>query len=882
MRYYVYLCHRLTRALQEENSLVGLLEMDNVKRLYSLLFLLMALVLSAKAQITGKIVDKDGYAIPYASAMYKGHHIAAASDITGAFRIERHEGWILTFSSVGFHQQTIKVDSKTPNELNIVLKDDPKNLNEVVINSRRNSKYSRKNNPAVELMRRVIAAKKRTDLSNHAYYQYNKYQKITLAMNDLSDDDLQQGIFKKSPWLLDHVETSPLNDKKILPLSVDETVTQHIYRKSPFTEKDIIEGQRSEGVNKVVQTGEILNTMMKEAFTDVDLYDDHVRLLQYPFPSPIGESAISFYRFYIEDTVYVDRDLCYHLQFIPNNLQDFGFRGEIYVLADSTLHLKRAMLTIPKVTDVNYVDNMKIQQEYTRLPNGDWVLTTDDMWIELKIANLLSKALVTRTTRLSDYTFDELPNKIFKGKAKVRHEADAMIRDDAYWNKNRPIELTKGESTMDSFVHKMEQSKNYKWVIFGIKALAENFVETSSQTTKNKLDIGPVTTIVSHNFVDGYRFRMSGRTTANLNPHLFWSGYYAYGVNSHKNYYSNEVTYSLNKKHNMPFEFPQRNIVFETTYDVMSPSDKFLIHNKDNVFMAFRTQNVEQMYFYNRQKLSFVYETDWGFSVNASMKAESNEPTGDLTFTHMKGSDLYTEDPLVHKIRTTELSVGLRYYPGITYINTKQHRWPVNLDAPEFSLTHTMGIKNVLGGQYKLNFTEASIYKRFWLGSYGYIDSHLIGGAQWDKVPFPLLIMPPVNLSFFEEETTFCLMRNMEFLNDRYGYAAVSWDLNGKLLNRIPLIKKLKWREYFSIKGMWGTITDKNNPFLAKNAADNSLFQFPDGAHVMDSHKPYCELIVGVHNVLKLFSIDYVRRLTYTDLPNIHKNGIRFSFMLSF
>lgn len=853
-----------------------------MKRFFSITFLLLALVISVKAQITGEIYDSDGYPIPLASAIYKGHHVAEASDLDGKFKIARHNGWELTFSSVGFQPQTIKVTPSTPSHLKIVLKEDAHSLGEVVIKQKREH-YSRKNNPAVELMKRVIAAKKRSHLDNYDYYQYNKYQKITFSLNDIKPADLDSGkFFKKRAYVKEQIETSPYNGKLILPVSVDETVTQHIYRKDPKVEKDIIKGQRSEGVNNVLQTGDILNTLLKEVFTDVDIYDDHMRLLQYQFTSPIGETAISFYRFYIQDTVYVDRDLCYHLEFIPNNQQDFGFRGELYVLADSTLHVKRCSFTLPKKSDVNFVNNMKITQEYTKLPNGEWALSVDDMAAEMKL--LGANMLVTKATRYNDYAFDELPSKLFRGKAKTMHEADAMIRDDEFWAKYRTVELSHGESSMKAFIHRIEQSKNFKWILFGLRAFAENFVETGTMRKKSMFDIGPVTTIISNNFVDNWRFRLSGRTTANLCKHLFWNGYYAYGTKSKNHYYGTEVTYSLNAKKNVPFEFPQRNIIFETGYDVMSPADKFLIHNKDNMFMSFRTQKVDQMYFYNRQKLSFVYETDWGLSFHTSLKAESNEPTGDLAFIKMPGA---TFNPApngkeyVRQIRTTEARLMLRYCPGQTFINTKQHRWPVNLDAPEFSLSHTTGVKNVLGGQYNLNYTEAKIYKRFWLGSWGYVDTHLDGGVQWNKVPFPLLIMPPVNITFLEWEGTFSMMKNMEFLTDRYAFASVAWDMNGKLLNRIPLIKKLKWREYISVKGMWGSLTDKNNPLLQRNQNDRMLFQFPSGAREFRNNEPYWEVTVGVHNIFKLLAIDYVRRMNYHGL-GIKKNGVRFGFMLSF
>lgn len=837
--------------------------------------LTMAMVLTANAQITGEIVDTDGYAIPFASAMYKGNHVAAASDIEGKFSISRHEGWVLTFSSVGFKSQTVKVDAHTPTHLKIVLKEDSKSLNEVVVKSKR-GRYSRKNNPAVELMKRVIEAKKQSHLDNYPYYQYNRYQKLTLSLNDVKPEDIESGRFGKSQWVLDQIETSPYNNKLVLPVSVDETVTQHIYRKEPKSEKEIIKGQQSQGVNKLLQTGDALNVILKDVFQSVDIYDDYIRLLQYPFVSPIGRTAISFYRYYIEDTVYVDRDLCYHLQFIPNNQQDFGFRGELYVLADSSLHVKKCKLTMPKKSDVNFVENLHVDQEFTRLDNGEWVLTKDDMWAELSLTSFLSKALVVRNTRLHDYAFDELPNKLFKGRLKVRHEADAMVRDESFWNRYRAVELTKGESSMDAFVHRMEQSKNFKWLIIGVKALVENYVETSSSQRPSKFDFGPINTLISSNFVDGLRFRLSGRTMAALNPHIFWNGYAAYGTKSKKAYYGTELTYSLNKKKNSPFEFPQRNLIFETAYDVMSPADKFLIHNKDNAFMAFKTQKVQQMYFYNRQKLSFVYESDWGFSVNSSLKAESNEVAGDLHFIRL------TDGEEMNQIRTTELKFGVRYCPGQTFINTKQKRVPINLDSPEFTLSHTVGLKNFLGGQYRLNFTELGMYKRQWLGSWGYVDGIVNVGAQWDRVPFPLLIMPPVNLSFFEHKETFSLMRNMEFLNDRYAFWSISWDLNGKILNRIPLIKRLKWREYVAFKGMFGTVTDKNNPSLSKNQSQDNLFVFPEGSYIMDKKVPYMELVAGVHNVLKVFSIDFVHRFNYNDHPGVNKNGVRFGFMMSF
>ncbi len=864
--------------------------MKRIIRITYILVTMLLVALSADAQITGTITDAvTGDTLSYPSVSYKGHKIAVSGNAQGGYKIDRHDGWVLTFSAVGYKSKTVTVKENTPEVLNVKLQPDTRQLAEVVVKQKR-SKYSRKDNPAVELMRRVIAAKKRNDLSNHDYYQYNRYQKITLAMNDITPAQIDSGFIGKRKWLLDQVEVSPYNNKLILPLSVDETVSQHIYRKDPKTERTIITGQNSTGINQLIETGDILNTVLKDVFTDIDIYDDQVRLLQYPFTSPIGKDAISFYRFYIEDTVYVDKDLCYHLQFLPNNQQDFGFRGELYILADSTLHVKRCNLTIPKRSDVNFVENLQVRQEYIQLENGEWALSVDDMIVEMKVNKLLSKILVTRTTRLSDYAFDELPSKLFKGKTKERREADAMMRDEAFWSKYRTVELSKSESSMDSFIRRVQQIKGFKYIIFGIKALAENFVETGDPNHPSKVDIGPVNTMITKNFIDGFRTRISAQTTANLNPHWFLSGYFARGWSSKKNYYKGELTYSFNKKEYLPREFPKRTLTFTSTYDIMSPSDKFMPTDKDNVFTAFKWTKVDKMMFYNRQQLAFEREEEWGFKTKLSLKTEENEAAGSLFFIPLTTSLTYPDltnvdvSKQLHngKIRTTEFQFELEFAPGKTYINTKQRRIPVNLDAPVFKIGHTMGVKGFLGGDYNYNLTEASIYKRFWMKSWGKIDMYLKAGAQWNKVPYPLLIIPAANLSYIAEEGTFNLINNMEFLNDRYASLDVSWDMNGKIFNRIPLLKKLKWREFIGVKCLWGDLTDKNNPTLAQNSTDNLLMVFPEGCYVMDPKRPYVELVAGVHNIFKILHVEYVRRLNYTSLPTSHKHGVRLMLRMTF
>ncbi len=848
-----------------------------------LLFLLLGCCISVSAQnIQGVVTDSlTNDPIPYLSVFYEGKGVGSITDNDGHYKVETRKGWNkLTFSAVGYVTKVVNIIPGVTKNLNVRMRPDDIMLDEVVVKPKR-EKYSRKNNPAVELMKKVIAHKNNNKLSENDYYQYNKYQKITMSLNDVTPEMLEKGMYKKMPFLKDQIELCEETNKFILPISVDETASQKIYRKHPKSEKTIIKGMSSTGVNELFATGDMLSTVLKDVFTDVNIYDNDIRLLQYPFISPISSSdAISFYKFYIMDTTFVDKDKCFHLTFVPNNSQDFGFTGHLYVLADSSYTVKKCTMNLPKKSGVNFVDNMDIIQEFEQLPNGEWVLKTDDMIVEMTLMKIMQGFQIRRTTRYSDYAFDELPQQLFKRKGAEIKEADAMMRGDDFWNQYRPVPLTQTESSMDMLVKRLEQMPGFKYVIFVLKAFIENFVETGTKDNPSKVDIGPVNTMISNNYIDGLRLRMSAQTTANLNPHLFFKGYYAYGFKDHRSKYMGEVEYSFNKKEYLPREFPKNSITFSYQYDVMSPTDKFLKTDKDNVFVSFKTSTVDQMSYVRNIALKYENETQFGLKTTVEVKHSTDEPTGGLAY--ITNDDQKT---LVPEIQTMEASLAFRYAPGETFVNTKQRRIPVSFDAPVFTLSHTAGFKGVLGGEYNYNLTEIGLYKRFWFSSWGKIDMFVKGGAQWNKVPFPLLIMPAANLSYILQRETFNLINNMEFLNDRYASLDVSWDLNGKIFNRIPLLKKLKWREAIGFKMLYGHLTDKNNPM--KHPGDSELFLFPtrDGrptSFVMDPKTPYMECSVGIHNIFKILHIDYVRRLNYLDHPDANKWGVRFMVMMTF
>lgn len=848
-----------------------------------LLFFLSFLLVSygIKAQyITGVLTDSTTQEpVPHASVLLKGSNAQGElTDSLGRFRLRANKRFdVVQIKALGYETKLIKVEPGK--DASLILKLVPVDLvlEEAIVRPKK-QKYSRKNNPAVELMRKVIAHKKKYRLEDNLFYSYKRYEKMTTSLNDIKKEDLDKGIFKKMPFLIKQIEVCPETEKYILPFSIQETASTQLYRKIPRKTKEIIEGVNTEGINELFSTGDILNTVLADVFTNIDIYDNHIRFLQQRFISPISSiEAISFYQYYIADTVMVDNFRCIHLAFVPANPQDFGFTGDLFVLDDSTYQIKRVQLRLPYHTNVNFVSNLQVAQDFDKLSTGSWALARNDMLVELYALKSIPGLQVRQVTRYSNFNFAPIDERLFNGTGETMRLDNAMMRDDKFWAGIREVPLTEKETTMSAFVKELENIPGFKYILFTARALIENFVETGSKEHPSKVDIGPVNTMVGYNSIEGFRTRLSAQTTANLFPHFFLKGYYAYGFVDHKSKGSLKLEYTFKKKDYLPREYPRHSIWASGSYDLETPSDKFLSTDKDNMFLGFKSSDVDQRSYVRRFQIGYERELRNGLSYSATLANIHDTPAGALQYRRMDNNEL------VPNLVSTQATFYIRYCPGESFINTKQRRLTISYDAPALTLSHTVGVKGILGSDYNFNLTEVGIWKRFWLSSFGRLDIDLRAGKQWDKVPFPLLPVLPSNLSYIIQKGTFSLMNNMEFMNDEYAMLFLTYDLNGKLLSRIPFIRRLKLREVVRFNAMWGRLSARNNPYIEGNG---QLFQFPtrDGvptAYAMGS-TPYMEISFGIYNIFKLIHVEYVRRLSYLDHTDVNKHGIRFAVIMNF
>lgn len=771
------------------------------------------------------------------------------------------------FGAMGYTPQRIAA-SQLKSGYKVRLANTGMMLGEVVVRPTK-EKYSKKNNPAVDFVNRIRSQAHLTDPRRQPLYSVRKYERITIALNDFNPESDRNLFMKKFGFLRNSVDTSEVSGKQILNFSVREKLSRLHYRAKPQSQKERVEALRQRGIDDFMDQ-ESMRVLFEDFFSDIDLYQDDVYLLHNKFVSPLSRIAPDFYKFYLTDTIDVDGERCIELTFVPHNDQSFGFTGKVYVPeGDSTMFIKKVTMNVPKNINVNFIDQLYINQEYELGPDGTRLLKRDDLIAELSVISGTQGFYFRRNTAYDDYDFDTTQSTdIFSRMASTMIAPDAQIKTERYWNDNRMIAMSPHEEDVEALTQMLRSDKFYYWSEKVLKVMVLGYIRTGNPS---KVDIGPVNTTISHNTLEGYRLRLGGMTTANLSKRWFFRGYGAYGFRDHRWKYHAEAEYSFRDKEYHPREFPIHAIRAEHTYDIDMLGQNYAFTNPDNMFLSFKRHDDLQITYRRMSRLSYILELDNHFSVTADFHHCRQEATPYMTFITGYGRQYghYNE---------SGFTVTLRYAPGEKVYQMKTDRISITPQNPVVMLTHTYSPKGFLGNNYEVNVTELSVSKRFWLSAFGYIDGIVKGGHVWSRSPYPNLLMPNANLSYTIQPESFALLNPMEFVTDSYAMWDLTYWANGAIFNYIPLIRKLKLREVFSFRGYWGHLSDRNNPDY-----NTDLFRYPEIANVqLLGNTPYMEVGVGVDNIFRILRVDYVWRLTYRDVPGADRGGVRVALHFTF
>lgn len=839
-----------------------------------LLCSLLMVVTGVQAQyiVQGVVTDSlTRESLPYISVYLKGTSEGAMTDDNGRFSFKTYRSQAtLVASAVGYKESTLLVHPAQGKRYTIALSTATYSLSEVVVKPRK-ERYKKKDNPAVEFVKQMIAHRNDYSPSEKEYYQRDRYEKMTFAINNFDSLKQQKWLYRKFKFLTDFVDTSAVTGKPVLAVSNRELLATDYYRKSPKSEKQRVQARRRAGVDEMFSQ-EGVEQALSETMTDVDIYENNISLFSNKFVSPLSSIGPSFYKYYLMDTVSIAGRPCVDLTFVPYNSESFGFTGHLYVTLDSTYFVCRATMNFPQKINLNFVDYMSLEQNFDRVPDGTRQLTDEHITTEFKLVDNSDGIYAKRDAYYSNYSYTPSADALdaFKRPEKVIETAEAQFRTNAYWNDNRKVEVSLNEVSVDKMMEQLRSYPVFYWTEKTLKVLFTGYIPAPKEK-EPLFYIGMMNTTISGNTLEGVRLRAGGMTTAWLHPHLFYKGYMAYGLGDHRLKGMAELEYSFHKKKEYANEFPIHSIKSKYTSDVNKYGQNYLYTSQDNVFLSLKRQKDDRIAYNRKAELTYTNEFHSGFSFHLTNRFRQDESSHLMPF--VRQDEASTQ---VKSISNTEFEVKLRYAPNEKFFQTQWNRFPVSQDAPVFSLSHTLAVKGLLGGDYSYHYTEAGFRKRFWFSAFGYTDVILKAGKVWNQVPFPLLIIPNANLSYTIQPEQYSLLNAMEFINDEYASWDVTYYLNGFVFNRIPLLKKLKWREILSFKGMYGNLSDKNNP--TKNS---ELFQFPAATSFM-GRTPYMEAGVGIENIFKIIRLDYVWRLTYRNLTEIDRNGLRISLHITF
>ena len=827
--------------------------------------------------IKGVVTDSiTGERLPYVSLIFKGTTIGTATDGDGNFSFSAlTDVKNLEVSYLGYDTKEVKVIPGKTNNLKIKLAPNGITLNEVVVKPKK-EKYSKKENPAVKFVKQVIASRESNDPRNHDYFQYDQYEKMVFAMNDYHPKPKKNGKPGKFDFLIDFVDTLDVGTT-ILPVSEKEKVESVYYRKEPKSEKRIVKGNKSSGVDEIFSRDGI-QQVFNEVFREVDIFKNDIPLFLQRFVSPLSTIGPNYYKYYLLDTLNVNGQKCVDLGFVPFNSETFGFTGHLFVTLDSTFFVQKAILNVPKDINLNFVSGMTIEQTFERTPDSTRIITKDDINVNFKLSEKSKGMYARRLNIYSNHSFDEPDAEralVFKESAPVITLKDAYQQSEDFWTSNRPEEaIKKNPNSVEKLMAKFRSVPIFYITEKVVSVLVSGYIPTNKDPLKSKFEFGPMNTAISGNAIEGARFRVGGTTTTAFSRNLFFDGYMAYGTKDEKLKYDALVEYSFNDRKEYRKEFPLNSIRLEYMYDINQLGQQYMYASKDNMFLAWKRQKDTRATYLRQAELTYYHEHYNGLAYGAVIRNRREYATEYAVF------DRIGPDGAISPVKSydmTELELKFRYAKDEKFYQTRNLRYPITFDALIFNFSHVMAKKDLLGSSYDYHRTDIGIQKRFWFSAFGYVDLITKAGKVWNKVPYPLLILPNANLSYTIQPESYTNMNAMEFISDEYASWDLTYYMNGNLLNRLPLVKKLKWREVFCFRGLWGHLTDKNNPM---NGGEG-LYLFPNGSYTLGK-APYMEASIGIENIFKFLRLDYVWRLNYRDHPGIQTKGVRFMMRMSF
>lgn len=811
--------------------------------------ILIGLFLQTNAQqyiIKGKVFNTENKEpLPFVPIIIKGTTIGAQTDFDGNFTIKTSKlGDSLIATYVGYKRLARKINKELPQqEINMPMVNEGLALEEVTVKAGEN--------PAHRIIRNVIANKVRNNRDKLEAYEYETYNKIEFDLTRIPKEMREKKVLKPIQFVFDNVDSSYSGEKPSLPFFMIENISDFYFLKDPKRKREVVRASKITGIENTS-----ISQVMGDMYQNINIYDNNILIFNKQFASPISNDGLFYYKYYLEDSSFIGSHWCYHIRFKPKRPQELSFTGNIWI-ADTTWAVKRLEMAMPKDANINFINAANVVQEFA-YSDSTWMLSKDRLVIDFAPRQKSLGFYGRKTTSYKKFVLNKPHEpKFYDLGDKIDVADDANKQTDEFWQQNRHDSLTVREMKIYKMIDTIQSLPIYKtWIdIF--------YIFVAGYGKVNNFEIGPYYNLVSYNKVEGARLRFGGRTSRKFSRWYELNGYVAYGTLDKKWKYSLGFKSFITKK-------PHRQLVgmsYKSDYEILGQSTNGF--SQDNIFASFFRSSplVNLTRVDNTQAW---YEREWlpGLITRVTLAGSLYTPVGAAKYQYYNKDGAIAEK---ENLRNTEVRLNVRFAYKEKFVSGDFERVSLGTRFPVIQLNYAKSLQNAFGGEYDYQKLAVNLTDRVRITPIlGYTDYMIQGGKIWGDVAYPLLELHGGNETYVYDYMAYNMMRYYEFGSDQYAAAAIVHHFEGLLFNKVPLLKKLKWREVISGKAVWGTVEPNNRKTLI----------FPTTLKALDQG-PYVEATAGIENIFKVFRVDALWRLTYPRANPIENFGFKFSFQLA-
>lgn len=810
------------------------------------------MALAQSTVVSGRVTDAaTGEPLPFVNIAFRDSRVGTTSDMEGRYKLDTYYATdSLLFSFVGYVPRAFAVRKDRTQVIDVPMQPSATMLAEVVIKPTEN--------PAFEILRRVVRHKPANNREKLAAYEYEAYNKVEFDLNNITEEFTKKKLFKPFAFIFDNIDSS--GAKPSLPIFMTESLSEVYYRQQPKAQREYIRGTKVSGIEN-----ESVGQFMGDMYQNVNIYENFLVIFGKNFISPIADGGKGYYDYYLTDSAFVGKYWCYRLEFKPKRVQELAFTGHMWI-NDTTYAVRRIEAGIAEGANLNFVEGFWVKQEYDQVQSEVWMLTRDELVVDLNVIkdtgkpnkNPVQGFYGRRTATYRDFVINQPREpRFYEGADQVVMQVDPLSLGADYWDTHRHVPLTVKENTIYHMVDTMKTIPRFRTYVDIVSTIISGYYE------RGMLEYGPYFTVFSFNPVEGARFRVGGRTSNKFSTWVEFEGYTAFGLKDERFKFGLSTRGFITKEPRMLYKAGYK-------HDLEQLGQSVNAFRNDNILgSVFRVNPNNKLTDVEEWRGSLEREWFTGFTNEVMLRYRTLQPLGSLRYEKL-GEDLVVRN--VASLQTAEVALNTRFAYQEKYVSGEFDRVAIGINKfPVLELHLAYGAPNLFESDFEYTKVIGRIYKRWQLGAFGWMRTTVEAGRIFGALPYPLLTIHSGNETLYLDDVSFNTMRFFEFISDRYVHLFAEHHFEGLFLNRIPLMRRLKWREVAGFKAVAGDLDEKH--FAEMQLLDN-MYGLYNG--------PFMEVSAGLENIFKILRADIIWRLRYNDHPGTSPFALRAKIVINF